>query len=256
MNFKGAILVVSFGSSVSSARENAIIPIEMLIRKSCPDYYVSSAFTSNRVIKKLKETEGINIDTPEEGMIKLINQGYKNIIVQPLHIIAGYEFDKIKDSISRLENSDTSIKLGKPLLFDDKDFLKVIEGLKFQMLDMNPEKVVVLVGHGTHHPANVYYKELQNHMDIQQLPVIVGTIEEGITPILEKLRGTRYKEVLIIPFLLVAGDHVQNDLLGDSEESWRSIFINNGYEVIGYSKGLGENPYFQDFYLQRVKNLL
>lgn len=256
MNFKGAILVVSFGSSVRLARENAIMPIEMLIKKACPDYSVSSAFTSNRVIKKLKETEGIYIDTPEEGMIKLINQGYKNIIVQPLHIIAGYEFDKIKDAISGLRNPDISIKLGKPLLFDDIDFLKVIEGLKTQMLDMSLKRVVVLVGHGTHHPANAYYNELQNYMDKQQLPIIVGTIEEGITPILEKLRGSKYKEVLIMPFLLVAGDHVQNDLLSDDEDSWKSIFINSGYQVNGYSKGLGENPYFQDFYLQRVKNLL
>lgn len=256
MIFKGAILVVSFGSSVRSAREHAIIPIEMLIRKSFPDYYVSSAFTSNRVIKKLKETEGIFIDTPEEGITRLIKQGFKKIIIQPLHIIAGYEFDKIKDSINGLETSDISIRLGKPLLYDDIDFLKVIEGLKNQMPDINEKQVIALIGHGTHHPANAYYNELQNYIDGQQLPIIVGTIEEGIETILQKLKKTSYKEVIIMPFLLVAGDHVQNDLLGEDEDSWKSILEENGYKVMGHDKGLGENPVFQDLYLQRVKKLL
>lgn len=255
MTYKGAILVVSFGSSIRKARENAIMPIERLITNALPDYYVSSAFTSNRIIKKLKETEGIHIDTPEEGIKKLIEQGFEKIIVQPLHIIPGYEFDKIKHSINKLKTPDIKIKLGKPLLYYDIDFIKVIEGLKTQMPEMSQEKVVALVGHGTDHPANAYYNDLQAYIDEQELPIIVGTIEDGIEKILEKLEKTRYKEVLIMPFLLVAGDHVQNDLLGEDEDSLSSILKAKGYKVEGYDKGLGENSIFQNLYLQQtIKN--
>lgn len=256
MTFKGAILVVSFGSSISTARDNAILPIEELIKKSFPDYYIARAFTSNKVIKKLKDTQDIHIDTPEEGIKRLIDIGFKKIIIQPLHIIAGFEFDKIKETIKRLNAPEVNIKLGKPLLYYDIDFLKVLEGIKSQMPKINKEQAVVLIGHGTHHPANAYYDELQIYIKGQQLPIIVGTIEEGIETVLKKLEETNYRELILMPLLLVAGDHVQNDLIGDEEDSWKCRFESNGYTVQAYCKGLGENPVFQNLYLQRVKQLI
>lgn len=256
MAYKGAILVVSFGSSVEAARDNAIFPIEELIRNTFTDYYVARAFTSNKVIKKMKDTQNIQVDTPEEGIKRLIEQGFKQIILQPLHIIAGYEFDKIKDTIKQFITSEIEIKLGKPLLYYDIDYLKVIEGLKSQITAMKNGEVILLIGHGTQHPANACYDELQLYINSQNLPIIVCTIEQGIEPILRKLNNSLYKEVQLMPFLLVAGEHVLNDILGDEEESWKCRLISNGYEVRAYQKGLGENPVFRQLYLDRVSQLI
>jgi sirohydrochlorin cobaltochelatase len=253
---KKAILVVSFGSSVESARVKAIQKIEELMKRTFDKYQVERAFTSNRIIKKLKETEGIVIDTPEEALQKLIEQGFQEIIIQPLHIIAGYEFDKIKKTIMDNENPNIDIKLGKPLLFEETDYLKVVEALKTQLPEDKEEQVVILIGHGTNHSANECYEKLQEYLSDKRLQVFVGTIEEGVDPMITKLKASKYKEVVLIPFLLVAGDHVQNDLLGDDQHSWKSNLIHNGYAVKAYHKGLGENPAFQDLYIQRVKDLM
>lgn len=252
MNTRKAILVVSFGSSVQKARETGILPIEDLIRSTFLDYEVSRAFTSTMVINKLKRTIGLSVDTPEEGLQKLIEKGIKEIIVQPLHIIPGVEFGKIKDSIKKFKQKDVNIKLGKPLLYDEDDYLKVINALKTQLPLDKKEQVILLVGHGTYHQANRYYENLQRHIYDKNLPIIVGTIEEGISSIPEKLVAEGYKEVVIMPFMLVAGDHVINDLFGEGD-SWKNELIHKGVLVKSYEKGLGENPAFRELYLNRVK---
>lgn len=253
---KKAILVVSFGSSVESARVKAIQRIEDLMKRTFNKYQVESAFTSNRIIKKLKKTEGIVIDTPEKALQKIIGQGFQEIIIQPLHIIAGYEFDKIRKTMMENENSNIDIKLGKPLLFEASDYLKVVEALKTQLPEDKEEQVIVLIGHGTNHLANECYEKLQDYLMDERLQVFVGTIEEGVDSMITKLKASKYKEVVLMPFLLVAGEHVQNDLLGDDQHSWKSKLIFNGYNVKAYHKGLGENSAFQDLYIQRVKELI
>jgi len=253
---KKAILVVSFGSSVESARVKAIQKVEALMMRTFDKYQVESAFTSNRIIKKLKKEEGIVINTPEEALQKIIGQGFQEIIIQPLHIIAGYEFDKIKKTMMDNKNPNIDIKLGKPLLFEETDYLKVVEALKTQLPDEKEEQVVILIGHGTNHLANGCYEKLQDYLKDKTLPVFVGTIEEGVDPMIAKLKASKYKEVFLIPFLLVAGEHVQNDLLGEDQHSWKSKLIFNGYSVKAYHRGLGENPAFQDLYIQRVKELM
>lgn len=252
---KKAILIVSFGSSIEEARVNAIEPIETLIKENFLDYQIERAFTSNSVIKKLKETIGLAIDTPEEGLHKLIEKGFQEIIIQPLHILAGYEFDKIKKTILDMNHLNVEIKLGKPLLYEEIDYLKVIESLNTQLPELEEKQVVLLIGHGTNHPANSSYDKLQAQLKSRGLPVIVGTIEVGIDPIITELEAGGYEDVVLMPFLLVAGEHVQNDIFGDDNHSWKSRLISSGYHVKAYYKGLGENPSFQQLYLQRVQEL-
>ncbi|PKM52056.1 MAG: sirohydrochlorin cobaltochelatase [Firmicutes bacterium HGW-Firmicutes-7] len=256
MESKRAILVISFGSSIEEARLKAIQPIEELIKESFPNYQVERAFTSNKIIKKLKETKGLFFDTPEEGLQKLIKKGFQEIILQPLHIIPGFEFDKIKKTIMDNRSPSVEIRLGKPLLYDKIDYLKVMEALQTQLPTIKGKQVVLFIGHGTNHQANEHYYALQTFLKEQGHPIIVSTLEADMDQVMMQLKEGGYTEVVLMPFLLVAGDHVQNDLLGEDEYSWKSRLTSSGYLVKAYPKGLGENPAFQALYLQRVQELI
>lgn len=252
---KRAILVVSFGSSYEEARKKAIEPIENLIQETFKDYDVERAFTSHIIIKKLKKT-GIHIDTPEEALEKLIQKGYQEIILQPLHILTGFEFEKIERAVEAYQTSQVEIKLGKPLLFDEEDYGKAIEALKTQLPIARKDQAVVLVGHGTDHEANGSYLLLQRYLEEQQLPVIVGTIDEGVEGILEALEAGNYKEIALMPFMVVAGDHVFNDLVGTDSDAWKNQMEEMGYTVEAYTKGIGENKAFQELYVQHIRDTL
>lgn len=251
---KQAILVVSFGSSYEEARRKAIEPIEQAIQEHFPEYEVKRAFTSNRIIQKLKE-QGIFIPTPQEGLEQLIQGGAREILVQPLHLIPGFEYEKIQQVVETYQRDDVKITLGQPLLMHPEDYDRVVEVLKTQLPEEKAGQGVILVGHGSEHEANRAYEILETHLQKAQLPVIVGTIEEGPGVVMEKLKAAGYRKVVLMPFLVVAGDHVFNDLVGEDEDSWKNVLTEGGYSVTTYTKGLGENPAFQQLYVAYVRAL-
>ncbi|TCT13800.1 anaerobic cobaltochelatase [Natranaerovirga pectinivora] len=255
MKKEKAILVVSFGSSYKEAREKAIEPIEEKIEKAFPNYHIDRAFTSYRIIEKLKK-EGIIYQNPKEALEKLIHLGYKEIFVQPLHIIPGFEYEKIKEIIDEVDKKDVRIVLSQPLLYTEEDYERVIDGLKAQCPPLKEDEIVLLAGHGTEHKANQCYIELQEKLRDMKLPFIVGTIEDGLEDILLELNEKAYRSVTLMPFLLVAGDHALNDLISNKEDSWQTCLLELGYEVKGYLKGLGENPLIQEMYVKYVEKLI
>lgn len=256
MEKKEAILVVSFGSSYEKARKRAIEPIETLIEETFKNYHVARAFTSNIIIRKLRETQGIHIDTPEEAIEKLINKGFQRIIVQPLHLLAGFEYEKIQRALAAKHRPGVELRLGKPLLYDDIDYQRVVDALQTQLPALQEDQGVLLVGHGSDHGANESYQILQKHLQAQNLPIIVGTIEEGLTASINGLKQGNYKSVILMPFMVVAGDHVINDLLGDDPEAWKNQLESQGFSVEAYEKGIGENPAFQRLYVEHVYDAL
>ncbi|TCK98660.1 precorrin-8X methylmutase [Natranaerovirga hydrolytica] len=254
MNTKKAILIVSFGSSYKKARENAIEAVEKSIQKTFPSVHITSAYTSYKIIAKLKKQD-IHFNNPQEALEELIGQGYNEIFVQPLHLIPGFEYEKIQNTIKNTNHSKVNITLGEPLFFKDEDYLTILKAIKKQWTPQQDE-CLLLVGHGTEHKANKCYERLQEEWNKEKLPVIIGTIEEGTDKVLEMLKQGNYKKVLIMPLLLVAGDHAINDLDGEEEDSWKNQLKALGYDVTTHLKGLGENPYIQQIYVNKTKSLI
>lgn len=252
-----AILVVSFGSSVEEARAKAIAPIEQLIVTTFPNYHVATAYTSNFIRAKLAK-QGIVIDSAYEALEKLIEQGYKKIYIQPLHILAGFEFEKIQEAVSKLSTPELKLILGKPLMTEESDLDSIIEAINHQ------EELTIYIGHGTNHPINHLYEKLEVRLMEKAGNTYVGTVEEGPIPLLERFEySVNHKndphhktEVHLKPFLLVAGDHVINDINGTSEDSWFNAFSVKGYDVITDQRGLGELVQFQQLFVGRVKALI
>lgn len=258
IRMKKAILVVSFGTSHMEALKNSIEKIENKIKDEFKEYEVFRAFTAHRIIKKLKERANLNILTPEEALEDLKDKGFEEVIVQPLHLIPGEEFDYIKGVVEKNKGNFEALKLGRPIFFYQgmnglpEDYSLFINSIKEVIKD---EESVILFGHGTEHPANAVYGMLQTVLtDEDYENVFVATVEgyPTIENVVKKLKKKGINKTKLVPLLLVCGDHAKNDMASDEEDSLKSILEKEGLEVGLYMHGLGEIDKFDELYINRI----
>lgn len=250
---KKCIIVISFGTSYAETREKTIEACERKIAQAFPDYEIRSVFTSNRIRKKL------NLESLEETLEHLKNDGFAEVLLQPLHLIPGQEYhEKILKLALRYQKVFPKLMIGRPVLTEFKDFEKVIEALKFQIPSLEEGQGVLFMGHGSYHPANACYSCLQLLMLDRLKNIFLANVSyyPELKDILPKLKKNNIKEIWLMPFMLVAGDHACNDMVGEEETSWKNILQREGFIVREYLHGLGENPKFQEIYLDLIKDVL
>ena len=259
---KKAILVVSFGTSHLDALKNSIEKIENKIKDEFKDYEVVRAFTAHMIIKKLKERDNLDIMKPEEALEDLKKRGFEEVIIQPLHIIPGEEFDYIKGIADRYVEDFKKIKVGWPIFFYQgveevpKDYSAFIESMK-EVLDN--EESVVLFGHGTAHASNAVYGMLQTVLEDEDYEnVFVATVEgyPSIESCIKRMKKKGIKKTKLVPLLLVAGDHAKNDMASDEDDSLKSILKREGIEVSLHLHGLGEVDKFDELYIKRIHDTI
>ena len=251
---KKGLLVVSFGSSYAEARTNDIAPLEKAVAAVYPDHEMRIAYGSKMIIRKLKTKDGIQIDTVEEALHRMIADEFTDIVVQPTYMICGYEYEWMADAIKAVKDKFSSVKMGMPLLTDHEDYEALTRGL-IDEFSLGEKQALVLMGHGTNHPANSSYPALNftfKTMGADKL--FLGTVEgyPDIDLIKEMLRGTGTEEVIMTPLMMVAGDHANNDMAGDDEDSWNCQLTKEGYKVSCVIKGLGSYPFVQEMIAQHA----
>ncbi len=241
---KPVLLAVSFGSSYNETRDLTIGAIETALQEAYPDYEVRRAFTSQTIIDILKERENLQIDNVTEAMERLIADGVKEVVIQPTHIMSGYEYDDIVKEVSAYASRFQKLQIGAPLLSQDADYDALIQVLTRETAAYNNgDTAIVFMGHGTEHEANAVYSTLQQKITAAGYDhYFIGTVEA--TPTLEDVlalvQDSGATKVLLTPLMIVAGDHATNDMAGDEADSWKSVFTNAGYQVECLLKGLGE----------------
>ena len=259
---KKAILVVSFGTSHLDTLRVTIEKAENQIRDHFNDYDIYRAFTSHKIIRKLREKYEMFIDTPEEVMAKLYEDDYEDVIIQPLHIIPGEEYIYINKIGDAYKDKFRSVKMGRPIFYYQgienlpQDYSLFIEATKKLYEENN---AVVYVGHGTAHSANAVYGCLQTVFEDEGYEnVFVGTVEgyPNFEAVLKRLKRKNIDEVTLAPLMVVAGDHAKNDMASDEEGSWKSMLEKEGIKVNIYLKGLGENERFNQLYINRIEDLI
>lgn len=255
---KKAVLVISFGTSYKETREKTIEACEKKIAAAFDGYDFFRAFTSNMIIKKIARVEGVIIENPVEALERLHREGYEEVIVQSLHIICGEEYCKLREQIESYKGHFKKITLGRALLTTIEDYKEAIESVKTQIPQLQEGEGVVFMGHGTSHEAHSAYPALDYMMEQEGVKAYVGTVEgyPGLDEVIKRLEKNGIKKVYLMPFMLVAGDHAINDMASDEEDSWKTRLETRGVEVEVLLKGLGENSYIQECFVEHAKACL
>ncbi|MBQ3199449.1 MAG: sirohydrochlorin cobaltochelatase [Firmicutes bacterium] len=241
---KPVLLTVSFGTSYNDNRDLSIGAVETALADAYPEYEVRRAFTAQIVIDILEDRDGHEIDNVEEAMERLVADGVKEVVVMPTHVMNGFEYDDIVKEVGKYADKFDSLKIGTGLLTDAADYEEVVKVLAEETAAYNTEKTaVVFMGHGTHHEANATYTTLQEALNAAGYNnYFVGTVEGAplVDEVLAKVDAGDYDKVVLLPLMIVAGDHANNDMAGDEEDSWKTVFANAGYEVECVLNGLGQ----------------
>ncbi|MFW5976788.1 MAG: sirohydrochlorin cobaltochelatase, partial [Bacillota bacterium] len=252
---KKAILPVSFGTTYPGTRKLTIKACENSIKSAFPEFTVRRAFSSQMVINKIKKREGIAIDNPKEALDKLKEDDFSKVIVQPLFLIPGTEYHKLKKIVKKYKKYFSDLKMGKPLFYKNEDYKIITQALQKQIPDLKRNEAVLFAGHGSKHPANSIYTCLDYYFKNNGFNNIwVGTVEgyPEIDSIVTQLKKQNIKKVILIPLMMVAGNHVQKDMV-EKKDSWKNVLENQGFKVEVYFHGLGENKEIQKIYVDKVK---
>lgn len=276
------ILVVSFGTSFNDSRAKDIKGIEDALAEAYPDWSVRRAFTAQIIINHVQARDGEKIDNVDQALERAVNNGVKNLIIQPTHLMHGAEYDELIDTLANYEDKFESVKVSEPLLGQvgkdasevNADKKLVAESIvKAAAADAGYDSIeaaekdgiaIVLMGHGTSHAAKVTYSQMQTMMnELGYKNVFVGTVEgepeeTACENIINAVAEAGYKTVVLRPFMVVAGDHANNDMAGEDEDSWLSMFNASGNfdKVDTQISGMGRIEAIQKIYVDHTAEVL
>lgn len=251
---KKELLVVSFGTSFNDNRVLTIKAIEDDLDKAFPDYDVRRGFTADIIIEHVYRRDGELIDNVKEALERAKKNGVEELLVQPTHLMNGWEYGDLVKALEKYEGSFQSIKIGAPLLTSDDDFAKVADAMVAATQDLTKDgkTAVCWMGHGTEAASNGIYAKMQTVLtDKGHKNHFIGTVEASPTAqeLVELVKKAGYTKVVLRPMMIVAGDHANNDMADEKDpQSWYSVFSAAGLEVQCEVKGLGE--------LQAIRDLL
>lgn len=270
------LLVVSFGTSFNDSRVADVSGIEKALQEAYPEWSVRRAFTAQIIINHVQARDGEKIDNVEQALERAVKNGVKTLVVQPTHLMHGAEYDELVSALKQYETQIKNIVIAEPLLGqvgeneasinDDKEAVaKAVVAQAMQTLGFkdaaaaDKEKTaLVLMGHGTAHSAKITYSQMQAQMEkLGYKNVFIGTVEgepeeTSCESVIEKVAAAGYKTVVLRPLMVVAGDHANNDMAGEEEDSWLNMFIaSQQFDQVGVQiSGLGSIPEVQEIYKQ------
>jgi len=257
---KKGLLLVAFGTTVPEAR-SALDHIAIQAEQRFAGLDIRWAYSS-RIVREKLAAQGQYFDSPAMALARMMDDGFTHVAVQSLHTIPGEEFHGLQQTVrafSGLPKGMDSVVLGLPLLADPDDVEACAAAI---MASLPPQRkageAVIFLGHGTHHPANIYYPGLQYSLNRLDPLVLVGTVEG--TPSLDDVRTVlkdrKVSKVYLQPFMAVAGDHAVNDMAGDEEDSWKSVLTADGLTCVPVLRGTAEFPAFVDIWLDHLQAAL
>ena len=273
------LLVVSFGTSFNDSRAEDISGIEKALEAAYPDWSVRRAFTAQIIINHVQARDDEKIDNMDQALERAVDNGVKNLVVQPTHLMHGAEYDELTEAVENYKDKFESVKIAEPLLGEvgvdetaiNEDKAAVAEAITaeavktagFDSLDAAKEEgtAFVFMGHGTSHTAKISYSQMQAQMEqLGYENVFIGTVEgepedTACEAVIEKLKNAGYKKVILRPLMVVAGDHANNDMAGDDDDSWKSQFEASGVfdSIDTQIAGLGEIDAIQQLYVAHTQ---
>jgi sirohydrochlorin cobaltochelatase len=251
------LLVASFGTSYNDNRRLTIGAIEEAMEAAFPDYSVRRGFTSQIIIDHVKDRDGEVIDNMTEAFNRAIDNGVKILVIQPTHLMDGLEYSDVVNEAAEFSDSFEKIAIGRPLLDTDADFEAVIKAITEATAEYDDgETAICFMGHGTEAESNQVYGKMQDMLTAAGYEnYFVGTVEAepGLEDMLAAVGEGSYKKAVLLPLMIVAGDHANNDMAGDDEGTWKTEFEAAGYEVTCMLNGLGELEAIQQLFVEHAR---
>ena len=254
------LLVVSFGTSFNDSRRLTIGAVEAALEEAFPAWSVRRGFTSQIIIDHVFARDGEVIDNVTQALDRAIDNGVKTLVVQPTHLMNGFEYTDLVDEIATYADAFEAIAVGEPLLTSDEDFAAVADAIVKATAEYDDgETAICFMGHGTEADSNAVYSGMQSVLDEKGCAnYFVGTVEAtpSVEDVLALVQAGNYKKVVLRPLMIVAGDHANNDMAGDEDDSWKSIFESAGFEVTCVVEGLGQLEEVQNLFVQHAVDSL
>ena len=273
------LLVVSFGTSFNDSRAEDIKGIEDALAEAYPDWSVRRAFTAQIIINHVEARDDEAIDNMQQALDRAVDNGVKNLVVQPTHLMHGAEYDEMVEAIDEYKDKFESVAIAEPMLGEVGDDATVINddkkavaqaitdeackeaGFDDMQAAADAGTAFVFMGHGTSHTANVTYDQMQTQMnDLGFTNAFIGTVEgepedTACEAVIEKVKEAGFKNVILRPLMVVAGDHANNDMAGDDDDSWKSQFEASGdFDSVDCQiAGLGRIEAVEDLYVEHTK---
>ncbi len=251
------LLVVSFGTSFNDSRRLTIGAIEKTLEDHIDGYSVRRAFTSQIIIDHVKKRDNVTIDNMTEALDRAVENEVKTLVIQPTHLMDGLEYNDVVNEVAGYSDAFEKVAIGAPLLTSDEDFEKVMEAIVDATKEYDDgETAICFMGHGTEADSNEIYAKMQEKLtEAGYDNYFVGTVEAtpSVDDVLESVKKGDYKKVVLRPLMIVAGDHANNDMAGDDDDSWKSIFEEAGYEVECVVEGLGQLDAIQELFAEHAK---
>lgn len=273
------LLVVSFGTSFNDSRAEDIKGIEDALQEAYPDWSVRRAFTAQIIINHIQARDDEKIDNMDQALQRAVDNGVKNLVVQPTHLMHGAEYDEMVEAIDSYKDKFESVAIAEPMLGEVGDDATVINDDKKAVAEAITDEAVkiagydsmeaaaedgtafVFMGHGTSHTANVTYDQMQTQMEsLGFTNAFIGTVEgepedTACEEVIKKVQDAGFKKVVLRPLMVVAGDHANNDMAGDDEDSWKSQFEASGaFDSIDTQiEGLGRIDAVEQLYVAHTK---
>ncbi len=271
-NKKPGIVLAAFGT-IEPAGLATYASIQKKYERAFPGCPIRLAFTSNLMRERLREKSSIDVPSPLAALASLHDSGVEDAVVQSLQIVPGDEFHRLAGLVRSLRAGGErlafhSLSIGLPLLSCLGDCRIVSASLAPLFAGKNENKggdqnktnktAIVLMGHGTGHPADGLYSLTASVLRMDYENVFLRTLEgfPGIDELVPELRRCGFERVELMPFLLVAGSHARQDMAGERPDSWKSILERNGFEVEVNLHGLAESEEIVSLFLQHTRTAL
>lgn len=254
------LLVVSFGTSYNENRCSTIGAIEAAMERAFPDYSVRRGFTSQIILNIIKKRDGLAVDNVRQALDRAVANGVRHLVVQPTHMMDGFEYHDMVEEIEEYRGHFDFLSVGAPLLSSEADFRAVADALIASTAAYDDgETAICFMGHGTEAASNKVYPQMQRVLqEAGKRNCFIGTVEASpsVEDLLMMVQQGSYQRVLLQPMMIVAGDHANNDMAGEGEDSWKSIFARAGYHVECNLLGLGALPGIQNLLVQHARTAM
>ncbi len=286
-----AVVIAAFGTTVPEALPG-ILNIRDRVQQQYPNTEIRLAFTSNMIRaiwhKRQHDPDYIKnhpavpqeilaIQGPLATIANLQDEGFLTILVQPTHITLGEEYLDLLSYVQELATIRTikeknrpfkQLVMGRPALGGmgdvhpyPQDIDRVARSLAADIDQAaKTDSALVYMGHGNDYfPSGGAYLQFADTMNrlFPQVRTYIGTVEgfPAFAHVLQQLQRDKVKNILLKPFMTVAGDHAKNDMAGSAAESWKSMLTKEGFAVTPVLQGMGEIDSFADVFVSHLSDL-